>query len=68
MSTLIRGSTLTVERFHELENDWSLRLTKEEVAEGWHWCDDWDGLLIHPTMKEADACLCFKEKENVISN
>lgn len=33
-------------------------LTDEEIAEGWHYCWDWDGLLIHPDMPEAESCAC----------
>lgn len=61
MTRLIAGSTLTISRFHELESDYMLSLTPEEVAEGWHFCDDWDGLLVHPTMIEAESCYCFRE-------
>lgn len=59
MTRLIAGSTLTTKRYHELESDYSLKLTREEAAEGWHFCDDWDGLLVHPTMQEAESCHCF---------
>lgn len=60
---LIKGSGLTRERYWELESDWSVRFTEEECAEGWHWCDDWDGLLVHPSMSEAASCFCFKEEK-----
>lgn len=35
-------------------------LSKKEVAEGWHFCDDWDGLLIGPGMHEFEDCCTHK--------
>lgn len=49
---------MTNVRLHELLTDWNARITPEEAAEGWHFCDDWDGLLVHPTMQEYEACGC----------
>lgn len=34
-------------------------LTPEELALGWHWCAEWDGLLVGPSMRETEACSCF---------
>lgn len=34
------------------------RLTDIEVADGWHFCPDWDFMLIHPLDKEAECCTC----------
>ena len=33
-------------------------LTQKEVDEGWHFCWDWDGLLIHTSDLEYDCCSC----------
>lgn len=33
-------------------------LTPEEVEAGWHFCPDWDGMLIHPNSPEGACCLC----------
>ena len=33
-------------------------LTKEEFDDGWHWCYDWDGLLIGEDMVETQSCYC----------
>jgi hypothetical protein len=46
------------ERYKQLEQDTSLRLTPEEVADGWHFCHDFDGLLIHKEWPEAEVCTC----------
>lgn len=35
-----------------------LELTKEEFELGWHYCPDWDGLLIGPGMRELECCTC----------
>lgn len=33
-------------------------LTAEELANGWHWCEEWDGLLIHSDDREFEHCKC----------
>jgi hypothetical protein len=45
-------------RWSDLMNDDGLPLTSEEIAEGWHFCYDWDGLLVGPGMKEMECCTC----------
>lgn len=37
-------------------------LTEEEISEGWHYCYDWDDMLIGPIMPEWDACICDIKK------
>lgn len=49
---------MTSERYWELSNSDTLELTKEERAEGWHWCIDWDGMLVGPGMIEESGCCC----------
>lgn len=34
-------------------------LTESEVAEGWHWCQEFDGLLVGPGMGELRPCKCL---------
>ena len=36
---------MTEERYRELANDLALNLEVSEMLEGWHFCDDFDGLL-----------------------
>jgi len=51
------------ERYLSLSKYESLELTEEEVKDGWHFCWEWDGLLIHPTWEEAKCCCsCFLEE------
>ena len=40
------------------EGDESVMLTAEELKDGWHWCDDWDSLLIHTDDVEFKQCKC----------
>lgn len=54
-------------RFNFLMSYENAQLTKEEVAEGWHFCFDWDGLLIHKDDPEAGACTCFPPTVSAIS-
>ena len=35
-----------------------IMMSKEEIDAGWHWCNDWDGLLIHVDDDEFKACEC----------
>lgn len=49
---------MTRERYRQLMGDQSLKLTPEELAEGWHFCPDWDFLLIHESDGEAEGCTC----------
>jgi hypothetical protein len=36
---------MTKERFEELMDNTDLKLTNAEWREGWHFCDEFDGLL-----------------------
>ncbi len=49
------------ERWLKLMESDSLKLTDDEIRDGWHFCGDWDGLLVGPTMPmEQDCCTCFR--------
>ena len=40
-------------------------LTKAELNEGFHWCGEFDGLLVGPGMSELLCCTCLpKEKRD----
>ena len=53
---------MTQERWNYLmqpfDGDESVMLTAQELADGWHWCDEWDGLLIHTDDREFEHCKC----------
>jgi len=55
---------MTPERRRELEADYSLRLTPEEVEQGYRFCCEFDGLLIHKDDFEAEYCDCLKPNNN----
>lgn len=50
---------MTPERIKELEEDDVSSLTIEECLAGWHFCYEWDGLLVGPGMPELEFCQCF---------
>ena len=68
---------MTQERFDFLmqpfdDEDFIVMLTADELKNGWHWCDEWDGLLIHTDDIEFKHCKCefmnkFR-KENINDN
>ncbi len=51
---------MTNERYHSLGADDSLPLTQAEMDEGWHFCMEFDGLLVKGDPKEpvcGDSCI-----------
>ena len=54
------GMPMTPDRYHLLSesDDPEDCLTKEEMAAGWHYCYEFDGLLIGPGMDELEYCRC----------
>jgi hypothetical protein len=49
---------MPLERWKALMANDDLGLTTEEIAAGWHFCWEWDGLIIGPGMKELECCKC----------
>jgi len=45
-------------RWLELEQNIDGTLTEKELADGWHWCCEFDYLLVGPDMSEIEYCLC----------
>ena len=45
------------ERYIELDRS-GTGLTEQEWEEGWHWCNEWDGMLVGPNTDEALVCSC----------
>ena len=41
------------------------KLTKEEIEAGWHYCHEWDGLLVGPGMEEMECCTCHVDWEKM---
>lgn len=48
---------MTTKRYAQLMKD-GTGLTQEELKAGWHFCVEWDGLLIGPGMPEMECCSC----------
>ena len=46
----------------------NVTVTPEEFAEKWHFCYEWDGLLIGPGMPEMECCTCFKAEASQSSS
>ena len=49
---------MTGKRYTELNVDQNLKLTDQEKADGWHFCKEWDGMLIHKDWPESKGCIC----------
>ena len=55
---------MSLSRWRELMNDDAKMLSSDEKDKGWHFCNDWDGLLINAgDDQEGGACFCFTEEE-----
>lgn len=56
---------ITDERWRYLEANQMARLTDDEIEAGWHFCYDWDGLLVnrYDTEGEGAACTCFSQSQ-----
>jgi len=50
---------MTPERRHELEEGDS-SLTPDEQLQGYHFCPDWDFMLVGPEDPEQEGCTCSK--------
>jgi hypothetical protein len=48
------------DRYYQLMRNDDVELTAEEIGEGWHFCWEWDGLLVGPGMGEMECCQCFR--------
>lgn len=48
-------------RYEELQNSPDMQLSPEELEQGYRFCCEWDGLLIHHTHHEAFVCSCLIE-------
>lgn len=44
---------MTNERFEQLMRDDSASLTTDELLLGWHFCPEWDGLLVRAGVDEV---------------
>lgn len=56
---------MTEQRYQELMENDSKELTKEEIAQGWHFCTEFDGLLVGPGSTELAVCKCWPKDHPV---
>lgn len=54
---------MTKERYEFLMSDIDASLTQQEIDEGYHFCPEWDGLLIHKNDAESEYCSCEEHTE-----
>jgi len=47
---------MTPARYRELNGPNQVKMTEEEMKEGFHWCYDWDYLLVSSNPKHKDFC------------
>lgn len=50
---------MTPERYQHLTTCAGDQLTQMEIGQGYHFCPDWDFLLIGPDFTEMEGCTCF---------
>lgn len=48
---------MTPDRYRMLDREGG-RLTKEEMAAGWHYCPEWDYMLTNYNDEEGETCTC----------
>lgn len=59
---------MTNERYEEVSESIDEPLTEEEIKEGWHFCMEFDGLLVGPGMSEMNDCKCLSQCLNPIKD
>lgn len=52
-------------RYNALMQSDDLPLTLVEIMDGWHFCNEWDGLLVGPGMGELEVCHCWDREHPV---
>lgn len=54
---------MNIDRWKQLYRDQDAELTEEEIGQGVHFCAEWDGMPIDPSMPEFDCCTCFSRTQ-----
>ena len=49
---------MNFQRYYDIERNIGVELTQEELAQGWHFCPDWDGLLVKKGEPGGEPCGC----------
>lgn len=55
------ANCMSDERYKALMQNDDVQLTEEELKQGWHYCYEFDGLLVGPGMGELEFCTCLKK-------
>lgn len=55
---------MTEKRYNQLMRS-NNPLTDAEIEEGWHFCNEFDGLLVGPHMSELNFCSCLDPHHKV---
>jgi hypothetical protein len=53
---------MTAQRYWHLDRHGDAQLTAEELAAGWHFCHDWDFMLVHKSWPESECCNCNDQR------
>jgi len=56
---------MTDARYKQLNDSDDYQLTPDEIALGWHWCNEFDGLLVGPECDELHFCSCWPKEHPV---
>lgn len=54
---------MTKTRYNQIFNNLDEKFTPEEIQQGWHFCCEWDGLPVNPSMDETWPCCCYADQE-----
>ena len=58
---------MTPERYRELNGPFSIDLTVAEMRQGYHFCPDWDFMLIRLSEPGGEPCYCQAWTEEQIA-
>ena len=58
-----KKSAMSRQRYRELSMSSDMKLTQDEIDDGWFFCCEWDDMLIQKTWEEASCCTCLPEDE-----
>lgn len=53
------------QRWKDVQENDNIKLASEEIAEGWHFCCEFDGLLVGPGSGELTCCSCLPKDHPV---
>jgi hypothetical protein len=55
---------MNIDRYNKIMWEDTEKLTAEDTKKGWHYCCEFDDLLVGPEMEgEWQCCTCFTEEE-----